>query len=124
MNQLSITPLTKIPNITKQTDLADAILASIEKQKLKLATGDILVVTQKVVSKAENAMVDLTKVTPSPMAKTLAKTGKKSAAYYEVVVQETKRIIRAEHGVIISETHHGFIAPMQALMNQTSKKHT
>ena len=109
MNQLQITPLTHIQEITKGTDLAAEIIHSMHKQNLSLAEGDIIVVTQKIVSKAEGATVDLTTLTPSPFAKTLAKTGKKSAAYYEVVLRQTKRIVKADHGIVICETHHGFV---------------
>lgn len=109
MNQLTIIPLTEIGAITEQSDLAEEITNSLAKQNLKPMVGDIFVVTQKVVSKVEGALVDLRKVTPSACAKTLAENGKKSAAYYEVVLQQSKRIVRSGHGVLICETHHGFI---------------
>jgi coenzyme F420-0:L-glutamate ligase/coenzyme F420-1:gamma-L-glutamate ligase len=71
--------------------------------------GDVLVVTQKVVSKAEGRIVDLAAVTPGVFARQLAETWDKDARQVEVVLGESKRIVRMGHGVMICETHHGFI---------------
>ncbi|MBA2287960.1 MAG: coenzyme F420-0:L-glutamate ligase, partial [Ktedonobacteraceae bacterium] len=68
-----------------------------------------LVVTQKIVSKAEGRLVDLDEVVPSEFARMVAEQGKKDAQHMEVVLRESQRIVRMHHGVLISETRHGFI---------------
>ena len=74
-----------------------------------LLPGDILVVTHKVVSKAENALVDLRTVEPSQLARRFGETWEKDPRYIEVVLRESTRILRMERGLIISRTHHGLI---------------
>jgi coenzyme F420-0:L-glutamate ligase/coenzyme F420-1:gamma-L-glutamate ligase len=71
--------------------------------------GDVLVVTQKIVSKAEGRIVDLASVTPGAFARQVAAEWEKDARQVEVVLGETKRIVRMGHGVMICETRHGFI---------------
>jgi coenzyme F420-0:L-glutamate ligase / coenzyme F420-1:gamma-L-glutamate ligase len=66
-------------------------------------------VTQKIVSKAEGRVVDLDEVQPSVFARTYAEEFNKDAAHVEVVLRESRRIVRMDHGVMISETRHGFI---------------
>jgi len=74
-----------------------------------LQTGDVLVVTHKIVSKAENRLVDLRTVEPSPLAKDYATSYGKDPRQIEVVLRESRRIVRMDRGIIISETHHGFV---------------
>ncbi|MFN3374491.1 MAG: coenzyme F420-0:L-glutamate ligase, partial [Chloroflexus sp.] len=74
-----------------------------------LVAGDILVVTQKIVSKSEGRLVDPATIEPSPFAKQIARTAKKDARYQEVVLRESKRIVKMANGVLITETHHGFV---------------
>jgi coenzyme F420-0:L-glutamate ligase/coenzyme F420-1:gamma-L-glutamate ligase len=76
---------------------------------LPLLDDDVLVVTQKVVSKAEGAIVDLTKVTPRPEVVEFAKRWDRDARQLEVVLRQARRVVRMEHGVLITETPHGFI---------------
>jgi coenzyme F420-0:L-glutamate ligase / coenzyme F420-1:gamma-L-glutamate ligase len=70
---------------------------------------DVLVVTQKVVSKAEDAFVDLTTVTPRPEAVAFAERWDRDARQVEVVLREARRVVRMDNGVIITQTHHGFV---------------
>ncbi len=76
---------------------------------LPLRAGDVLVVTQKVVSKAEGAVVDLRTVEPRPEAVAWAKAWDRDARQVEVVLREARRIVRMERGVLITETEHGFV---------------
>ena len=76
---------------------------------LPLRDDDVLVVTQKVVSKAEGAVVDLTTMEPSPVATEFARRYDRDARQVEVVLREAKRVVRMTNGVIITETHHGFV---------------
>jgi coenzyme F420-0:L-glutamate ligase/coenzyme F420-1:gamma-L-glutamate ligase len=69
----------------------------------------VLVVTQKVVSKAEGAVVDLRTVEPRPEAVAWAEAWDRDARQVEVVLREARRIVRMERGVLITETHHGFV---------------
>jgi coenzyme F420-0:L-glutamate ligase/coenzyme F420-1:gamma-L-glutamate ligase len=76
---------------------------------LPLRDDDVLVVTQKVVSKAEGAIVDLTTIEPSPVAIEFARRFDRDARQVEVVLREARRVVRMANGVIITETHHGFV---------------
>jgi coenzyme F420-0:L-glutamate ligase / coenzyme F420-1:gamma-L-glutamate ligase len=71
--------------------------------------GDVLVVTQKIVSKAEGAVVDLRTVEPGPKAIAWAEAWDRDARQIEVVLREARRIVRMERGVLITETQHGFV---------------
>ena len=74
-----------------------------------LASGDIVVVTQKIVSKAEGRLVDLATVEPSAFARQVAAAHGKDPRHVEVVLRESRRIVKMDRGVLISETHHGFV---------------
>jgi coenzyme F420-0:L-glutamate ligase/coenzyme F420-1:gamma-L-glutamate ligase len=74
-----------------------------------LRTGDVLVVTHKIVSKAEGRLVDLGTVEPSALASDYATRYGKDPRQIEVVFRESRRIVRMDRGIVISETHHGFV---------------
>ena len=74
-----------------------------------LAEGDVLVVTQKIVSKAEGRLVDPAAVEPSAFAHQIAAQGRKDAHFQEVVLRESRRIVKMANGVLITETHHGLV---------------
>ncbi len=74
-----------------------------------LIAGDVVVVTHKVVSKAEGRLVDLRTIEPSALAERIAADNGKDARQVEVVLREAKRIVRMERGIIIAETAHGFV---------------
>ena len=74
-----------------------------------MRADDVLVVTQKIVSKAENAIVDLTTIEPRPEAVAFAERWDRDARQIEVVLREARRVVRMERGVLITETHHGFV---------------
>ena len=74
-----------------------------------LRAGDVLVVTHKIVSKAEGHLVDLRTVEPSTLAKAYATRYGKDPRQIEVVFRESRRIVRMDRGIVISETHHGFV---------------
>jgi len=75
----------------------------------ELRSGDVLVVTHKIVSKAEGRLVDLRKIEPSALAKGYATRYGKDPRQIEVVFRESRRIVRMDRGIVISETHHGFV---------------
>jgi coenzyme F420-0:L-glutamate ligase / coenzyme F420-1:gamma-L-glutamate ligase len=106
--QLRFLRIPGIPEIHAGDDLAERILAAARQAKTRLQGGDILVVAQKIVSKAEGALVALATVTPSLEAHTLAARLKKDPRAIQVVLNESRRVVRSDH-VLITETHHGFV---------------
>ncbi|HVB72050.1 MAG TPA: coenzyme F420-0:L-glutamate ligase [Ktedonobacteraceae bacterium] len=107
--ELRIIPIEGVGEIPPGSDLGFILFQAMLAQQLKLQRGDILVVTQKIVSKAEGRIVHLDEVQPSEFARAFAQQFNKDAAHVEVVLRESKRIVRMDHGVLISETAHGFI---------------
>jgi coenzyme F420-0:L-glutamate ligase/coenzyme F420-1:gamma-L-glutamate ligase len=87
--------------------IADALAGASDVQPLR--DDDVLVVTQKIVSKAEGAIVDLTTVEPSPVALEFARRFDRDARQVEVVLREARRVVRMANGVVITETPHGFV---------------
>jgi coenzyme F420-0:L-glutamate ligase/coenzyme F420-1:gamma-L-glutamate ligase len=110
-DRLEVVALEGIPEVAAGDDLpalvADAVARTAEVQPLRPA--DVLVVTQKVVSKAEGALVDLTTVTPRREAVEFAERWDRDARQVEVVLREAKRVVRMERGLLITETSHGFV---------------
>src|SRR3989304_792248 len=106
---VTITAVEGIPEVRAGDDLAALIHAAAERQGLAFEDGDVIVVTQKAVSKAEGRLVDLNDVAPSPLAVELATNWEKDPRHVEVVLRESKRIVRMDRGVIICETRHGFV---------------
>jgi coenzyme F420-0:L-glutamate ligase/coenzyme F420-1:gamma-L-glutamate ligase len=107
--EVRIIALQGIPEVRPGDDLAQLILDAAERQQLTLEDGDVVVVTQKVVSKAEGRVVDLATVEPQAFAREIAERWEKDARVVEVVLGESARIVRMDHGVMICETKHGFI---------------
>src|SRR6266700_5567333 len=104
---LQILPVLGIGEVEPNTDLTAVIGAALEEQGTPLQDGDILVVTQKIVSKAEGCMVQLDEIDPSALALAWAERWNKDARVVELVLRESRRIVRMDRGVIISETRHG-----------------
>jgi coenzyme F420-0:L-glutamate ligase/coenzyme F420-1:gamma-L-glutamate ligase len=109
--RVEIVALDGIPEIAPGDDLGAILVAAIERTPglLPLLADDVLVVTQKVVSKAENALVDLTTIEPRPEAIAFAERWDRDPRQIEVVLREAHRVVRMEHGVLITETPHGFV---------------
>ncbi len=107
--ELRIIPVTNIGEIFPDTDLGVVIYEALKAQRLELQQGDVLVVTQKIISKMEGNIVNLDEIEPSPFARTVALQGKKDAQHIEVVLRESRRIVRMDNGVLITETRHGFV---------------
>ena len=107
--EIRILPVQGIGEILPGSDLGFIIYNALQAQGLALQQGDILVVTQKIVSKAEGRIVKLDEVEPSQFAQAAALNSKKDAQYLEVVLRESRRVVRMDHGVLLTETKHGFI---------------
>src|SRR5438132_13641753 len=106
---IQVLPVLGMGEIEPGIDLAAAIGAALTAQGTPLQDGDILVVTQKIVSKAEGCLVQLDDIEPSPLAAEWAALWNKDARVVELVLRQTRRIVRMERGVIISETRHGLV---------------
>lgn len=98
-----------IPEVHPGDDVAAQILDAAKAQGLAFEDGDVVVVTQKVVSKAEGRIVVLDDVEPGAFAEQIAELWEKDARVVETVLRESARIVRMDHGVVICETRHGFI---------------
>ena len=99
-----------IPEIRPGDDLAGIIAEALRGAEIGLRSDDVLVVTQKVVSKAEGRVVDLASVDPSPTAREFAERWGKDPRQVELVLRESAEILRmADGGLIISRTPHGFV---------------
>ncbi len=98
-----------IPEVADGDDVAALIAGALREAAIEAANGDLFVVAQKIVSKAEGRVVSLDSVEPSPRAQDWAAAFGKDARVVEVVLRESKRIVRMERGVLISETEHGFV---------------
>jgi coenzyme F420-0:L-glutamate ligase/coenzyme F420-1:gamma-L-glutamate ligase len=103
---LEVLAVEGIPEVRPGDDLADLIARAAGQD---LRAGDVVVVTHKIVSKAEGRLVDLRTVEPSTFAKGFAARYGKDPRQIEVVLQESRRTVRMDRGIIISETHHGFV---------------
>jgi coenzyme F420-0:L-glutamate ligase/coenzyme F420-1:gamma-L-glutamate ligase len=109
MRTISLTAIEHIPMVKAGDDLAALIWHGLDQTGFQLENGDILVVCQKVVSKAEGRVVDLKDFEPSEFAKNLAMRWEKDPRAVEIVLRQTSRIVRNDHGVIIVETGPGWV---------------
>lgn len=90
-------------------DLGRLLLGALEARGLTLLEGDVVVVAQKVVSKAEGRLVPLAEVEPSAFARRMAADAGKDARMVELVLRESRRVVKMERGILIVETHQGFV---------------
>jgi len=107
--QLQVLGLVGLPEVRPGDDLAALIVDTARAQGTGIQDGDVLVVTQKVVSKAEGRLVDLDDVQPSARAREVAEATGKDPRLVEVILRESRRIVRQVGPVLITETKHGFV---------------
>jgi coenzyme F420-0:L-glutamate ligase/coenzyme F420-1:gamma-L-glutamate ligase len=108
-DEIRLLPLRHLPEVKPNDDLAQLIVRAAHKSELRLQRGDILVVAQKIVSKAEGRLVNLAAVKPSQFAQEIAARQGRDARLIEVVLGESARIVRMDEHVLIAETRHGFV---------------
>ena len=106
--EVRLVGLADIPEVKEGDDVAGLILEAAAAQGTPIQGGDILVVTQKIVSKAEGRVVRLRDVQPSTFAAQLSEGHNRDPRHTEIILRESVRIVRMERGNIISETRHGF----------------
>jgi len=109
LNKIEIFPVTDLPIIKKGDDIAMLICQATEKQGTPIQDGDVIVITHVVVSRAEGNVVNLETVTPSEFAKSIAKRTDKDPRLVEVILRESRSIVRMSDGKLITETKQGLI---------------
>ena len=110
-SRIEVLALDGIPEVSAGADLAALVVAALRATPgaLPARDDDVLVVTQKVVSKAEGAVVDLTTIEPRPDAVEFAQRWDRDPRQVELVLREARRVVRMANGLVITETAHGFI---------------
>jgi len=98
-----------LPEVRAGDALGNLLAEGLEKIPLQPGRGDILVVAQKIVSKAEGRTVPLAKVAPSPLARAWAAEWGRDPRVVELALSESRRVVRMERGVLVAETRHGFV---------------
>ena len=109
MNPVQVIAIEGLPLIEKGDNLARLICEAAEKQQTPIQNGDIFVATHVAVSKAEGNVVDLDKVIPSKRAKEIAEKTGKDPCLVEVILRESRDIVRVRDGVLITESRQGFV---------------
>jgi coenzyme F420-0:L-glutamate ligase/coenzyme F420-1:gamma-L-glutamate ligase len=106
---LSLMPIPELPRVQPGDDLGQLLLTAVAQAALTLADGDVVVVCQKVVSKAEGRVVALDTIEPSSFARQIAAETDKDARLVELVLRETTRIVKMADGHLICETGPGWV---------------
>jgi coenzyme F420-0:L-glutamate ligase/coenzyme F420-1:gamma-L-glutamate ligase len=106
---LTITALTGLPKVRPGDDLSALLVAAVEHSSITPRRQDIVVVTQKIVSKAEGRYLDLATLAPSSRAVELAAATGKDARLVQAILSQSAAILRVAPGVIVTETRHGFV---------------
>ena len=107
--KIQVIGVTGLPEIREGDDIAGLIARLLRRAEPKILDRDIFVIAQKIVSKAEGRSVNLKDIQPSSRAEQWAAAYEKDARVVEVVLRESKRIVRMERGLLIAETEHGFV---------------
>jgi coenzyme F420-0:L-glutamate ligase/coenzyme F420-1:gamma-L-glutamate ligase len=123
MAGLSIFGVPGLPEITNGSDLPALILDASREAGSPIESGDVVVVTSKIVSKAEGRTVVLDNVQVSPFVRQYAEKWDKDPAVTELVLQDAKRVVRMVGPVLITETHHGFVCANSGVDQSSSGGH-
>lgn len=108
-NGIHLIPVPFSDEIRSGDSLADKLLESMRRSRLRLRPGDILVVKHKIVSKSEGRLIDLATVQPSAESEAWAQQYNLDARVIELALRESRAVIRRRNGVLVTETHHGFL---------------
>ncbi len=98
-----------LPEVRAGDDLAGQIMDAAAAQGTAIEDGDVVVVTQKIVSKAEGRVMTIDEVEASPLALAITEGHRRDPRHTEMILRESRRVVRMDRGVIISETYHGYI---------------
>lgn len=107
--KLELIGLTEIPLVDKGDNINSLIISALEKQNIAIEKGDIFLIAETIISKAEGNIIDISKLNPSEEAISIAKKTKKDPHLVEAILRESKEIVELGPDFIISETKHGFI---------------
>ena len=106
---IQIIALRKIPLVKEGDDVAECIIKAAKEEHVTIENHDVIVIAQKIVSKAEGAIIHLKSVVPSQTAEEIAKTSGKDPRHVEAILQQSAKIIRRKEAHLIVETRHGFV---------------
>jgi coenzyme F420-0:L-glutamate ligase/coenzyme F420-1:gamma-L-glutamate ligase len=109
LNRIEILEVTGMPIVKEGDDVARLICQAVKRQGTPLQDGDIIVITHVIVSRSEGNIVDLKTINPSQFAKSIAKRTNKDPKLVEVILRESKGIVRMRDGKLITETKQGLI---------------
>lgn len=109
MRPLVITPIENIPFVQPGDDLAELLLQGLDSAGIALMDGDILVIAQKIISKSENRLINLNSITPSPKAIQISEVTQKDARFIQLVLNESREVLRTRPGTIIVEHKNGYV---------------
>lgn len=109
MKKIEIFGLETIPIVKEGDNIAELIVEATEKENVGIQDNDIIVIAQTIVSRSEGRVVNLKNIKPSPFAKILANETRKDPRLVEVILRESKGIVRMGKHHLIMETHHGFV---------------
>ena len=120
---LSIFGIQGLPEICEGDDLAKLVVDALLLRNTSLEDGDIVIITSKVVSKSEGRVIDLATIEPNAFAHRYAQAWDKDPRVVEVVLNESKRIVRQVGPVLITETNHGFVCANSGIDQSSSGAH-
>src|SRR4051812_40802561 len=123
MTGLHIFGVPGLPEIATDDDIAALVVEAAEAAGSALNDRDVLVVTSKIVSKAEGRVFELADIEPSPFAVEWSKQWGKDPAVTELVLRESKRVVRQVGPILITETHHGFVCANSGIDQSSSGAH-
>ena len=109
MKKVEVIGVTGLPIISRGDDLAKMICEAMERQGSSIQDRDIIIITHVIVSRSEGNVVNLDEVIPSEFARNFAKRFNKDPNLTEIILQESRSIVRMSHGKLITETKHGFV---------------
>ncbi|MFL2635377.1 MAG: coenzyme F420-0:L-glutamate ligase [Tepidiformaceae bacterium] len=122
-DSLSIFGIQGLPEICEGDDLAKLVVDALLLRNTSLEDGDIVIITSKVVSKSEGRIIDLDTIEPNAFAQRYAQAWDKDPRVVEVVLNESKRIVRQVGPVLITETKHGFVCANSGIDQSSSGAH-
>ena len=109
LNKIQIIPITIQADIIYGDDITNIIIESVKKNNESLRENDIVVITHKIISKAEGKIIDLTKIVPSEESKNISSQTGKDPRLVELIISQSSEIVKIEREIIITETKHGFV---------------
>ncbi len=121
---IQIIPIKNIPIIRPGDNIVDIILNALKKNKLQLKDKDILIIAQSIISKSEGNIINLDEIIPSKFAQILSKRLNKDAKHIEIILQESKSIVKISKGKIITESRLGFVCADSGIDHSNSPTNT